>query len=207
MITTQDTDTTALILAGEGYQLTIAPEAEARKRELLTQATGVTIVRDNDESADAQVVSLRLAQMRIAVEKSRKLVKEPVNRIGKLIDSTAANFIGSLEAEEKRITRLVGEHAAEVARLKRIKEEEERRASEEARAAREAAGLTVEELAGMVGCSPSSIDNWERGRARKAGGPIERIVPGPEYRDRLREAIGYSADARAVVGERGSRAK
>ena len=50
------------------------------------------------------------------------------------------------------------------------------------RAAREAAGLTVEELAGMVGCSPSSIDNWERGRARKAGGPIERIVPGPEYR-------------------------
>lgn len=139
MTTTQDTDTTALILAGEGYQLTIAPEAEARKNELLKQATGVTTVTSNDESADAQVVSRRLAQMRIEVEKSRKAVKEPVNRIGKLIDSTAKNFLDALEAEEKRITRLVGDHAAEVARIKREKEAEERRAFEEARAAREAA--------------------------------------------------------------------
>lgn len=144
MITKTNDDTTALILAGEGYQLTIAPEAEARKRELLTAAAAVTTVTTNDESADAQVQSRRLAQMRIEVEKSRKAVKEPVNRIGKLIDSTAKNFLDSLEAEEKRITRLVGDHAAEVARLKRIKEEEERRAFEEARAAREAAERAAE---------------------------------------------------------------
>ena len=141
---TKTEDTTALILAGEGYQLTIAPEAEARKRELLKAASEITTVTTNDESADAQMQSRRLAQMRIEVEKSRKAVKEPVNRIGKLIDSTAKNFLDSLEAEEKRITRLVGDHAAEVARLKRIKEEEERRAFEEARAAREAAERAVE---------------------------------------------------------------
>lgn len=140
MITkTQDNETTALILAGDGYQLTIAPEAEARKLQLLDVARSVQYVRDNDESADAQYHSRSLAQMRIEVEKSRKLVKEPVNRIGKLIDKAAADFIAEVEAEEKRITRLVGTHAAEVARIKAEKEREERRAFEEARAAREAA--------------------------------------------------------------------
>lgn len=132
------TDTT-LILAGNGYELAIAPEAEARKAELLSIAKAVQHVRDNDESADAQYHSRSLAAMRIAVEKSRKIVKEPVNRIGKLIDTTAANFLAEIDAEEKRINKLVGDHAAEVARLKIEKEREERRAFEEARAAREAA--------------------------------------------------------------------
>ena len=140
MITkTQDTEATALILAGEGYQLTIAPEAEARKSQLLEMSGKVEFVASNDDSANAQAVSRRLAQMRIEVEKSRKAVKEPVNRIGKLIDATAKNFLDALEAEEKRITRLVGDHAVEVARLKAIAEAEERKAFEFARAAREAA--------------------------------------------------------------------
>jgi hypothetical protein len=140
MITkTTDTETTALILAGDGYQLTIAPEAEERKLELLVQAATITEVNTNDESADAQFVSRRLAAMRIEVEKSRKLVKEPVNRIGKLIDSTANNFMAAIEAEEKRITRIVGNHAEEVARIQREKERAEAQAFAEARAAREAA--------------------------------------------------------------------
>jgi chromosome segregation ATPase len=133
------TEPTTLILAGEGYNLTIAPEAEARKAELLSIARAVQHVRDNDESADAQYHSRSLAAMRIEVEKCRKAVKEPVNRIGKLIDQTAAAFVEEIAAEEKRITRLVGDHAEEVARLKREKEEAERRAFEESRAAREAA--------------------------------------------------------------------
>jgi len=132
-------ETAALILAGDGYQLTIAPEAEARKQELIQSAALVSVVSSNEDSAKAQFVSRKLAQMRIEVEKSRKLVKEPVNRIGKLIDATAKNFLDELEAEEKRIGKLVGEHALEVARIKEEKEREERRAFEEARAAREAA--------------------------------------------------------------------
>jgi hypothetical protein len=132
-------ETTALILRGQGYDLTIAPEAEERKAALLSSAAEVLAVTSNDESASAQFVSRKLAAMRIEVEKCRKLVKEPVNRIGKLIDKTAADFIASIEADEKRINRLVGQHAAEVARLKAEKEADERRAFEEARAAREAA--------------------------------------------------------------------
>jgi hypothetical protein len=127
-----------LILAGKGYELLIAPDAEDRKEELLCHAASVKQVASNDESADAQWVSRKLAAMRIEVEKCRKLVKEPVNRIGKLIDQTAAAFVEEIAAEEKRITRLVGDHAEEVARIKREKEEAERRAFEEARAAREA---------------------------------------------------------------------
>jgi hypothetical protein len=136
-------ETTALILAGEGYQLTIAPEAEQRKAVLLEQATNVLLVTSNDESADAQVVSRRLAQMRIEVEKSRKLVKEPVNRIGKLIDQAAKDFLLEIEGEEKRITRLVGAHATEVARIQQEKLREEHRAFEEARLAREAAAVAA----------------------------------------------------------------
>jgi Xaa-Pro aminopeptidase len=132
-------ETTALILSGQGYDLQIAPEAEARKAELLGIARAVQHVRDNDESAEAQYHSRSLAAMRIEVEKCRKIVKEPVNRIGKLIDQAAKDFVAEIDAEECRIKKLIGDHAAEVARLRRIKEEEERRAFEEARAAREAA--------------------------------------------------------------------
>ena len=141
MTTTEET--TALILSGQGYQLTIAPEAETRKLELIAAAALVTTVCDNDDSASAQFVSRKLAQMRIEVEKSRKLVKEPVNRIGKLIDKAAADFILEIDAEEKRITRLVGDHAAEVARIKALREAEEHKAFLAARAAREAAELAA----------------------------------------------------------------
>ena len=146
-------ETTALILVGNGYQLTIAPEAEERKLELLVQAATITEVTSNDESADAQFVSRQLAAMRIEVEKSRKLVKEPVNRIGKLIDSTANNFIAAIEGEEKRITRIVGDHAEEVARIQREKERAEAQAFADARAAREAAEVAMDaaEATGRMG--------------------------------------------------------
>jgi hypothetical protein len=77
--------------------------------------------------------------MRIEVEKSRKLVKEPVNRIGKMIDNAAADFLAEIVAEENRIKKIVGDHAEEVLRIKAEKERIEREAFEAARAAREAA--------------------------------------------------------------------
>lgn len=128
-----------LILAGDGYQLTISAEAEQRKAELLAKAEAITTVTDNDESAKAQFQSRSLAAMRIEVEKSRKLVKEPVNRIGKMIDNAAADFLAEIVAEENRIKKLVGDHANEVLRIKAEKEAAERAAFEAARAAREAA--------------------------------------------------------------------
>lgn len=136
---TEITEIMPLILAGDGYQLTISAEAEQRKAELLAKAEAITTVTDNDESAKAQFQSRSLAAMRIEVEKSRKLVKEPVNRIGKMIDNAAADFLAEIVAEENRIKKLVGDHANEVLRIKAEKEAAERAAFEAARAARAAA--------------------------------------------------------------------
>jgi hypothetical protein len=129
----------ALILSGEGYSLTITPEAEETKREILAKSAAICAVTNNDESADAAYHVRSLAQMRILVDKGRKEIKEPVIRIGKLIDLTAKNFLTEIEAEENRIKKLIGDHANEVARLAAIKAEEERKAFEIARVAREAA--------------------------------------------------------------------
>jgi len=134
-----NTELMPLILAGDGYQLTISDEAIQRKAEMLSNSAVITAVGDNDESAVAQFHTRQLAAMRIEVEKSRKLVKEPVNRIGKMIDAAAAVFLIEINAEEGRIKRLIGNHAEEVLRIKAEKEAAERAAFEAARAAREAA--------------------------------------------------------------------
>jgi hypothetical protein len=133
------TDLMPLILAGDGYQLTISDEAIQRKADLLKHSAEITAVADNDDSARAQFHTRQLAAMRIEVEKSRKLVKEPVNRIGKMIDQAAAEFLVEITAAEGRIKKLVGAHAEEVLRIKAEKEAAERAAFEAARAAREAA--------------------------------------------------------------------
>lgn len=133
------TELMPLILAGDGYQLTIADEAIQRKAELLANSAEITTVADNDDSARAQFHTRSLAAMRIEVEKSRKMVKEPVNRIGKLIDQAAADFLIEITAEEGRIKQLVGRHAEEVLRIKAEREAAERAAFDAARAAREAA--------------------------------------------------------------------
>ena len=133
------TELMPLILAGDGYQLTISDEAIQRKAEILSASSTIQIVGDNDESAVAQRHTRQLAAMRIEVEKSRKLVKEPVNRIGKMIDQAAAEFLIEINAEEGRIKRLIGNHAEEVLRIKAEAERVERAAFEAARAAREAA--------------------------------------------------------------------
>lgn len=138
-----ETKTTALILAGNGYELTITHEAALRKAQFVAAAQGVVCVTDNDESANAQYHSRRLAQLRIEVEKCRKEVKEPVNKIGKLIDQAAKDFLMEIEVEEKRITRLVGDHAQEVQRLKAQKIREERLAFDAAKCARETAEATA----------------------------------------------------------------
>jgi hypothetical protein len=130
------TTTEALILAGDGYHLKVSPEAYEKKAELLSKASTVTQVTSIEESSTAQFHLRRCAEMRILIEKSRKAVKEPVLLVGKAIDKAAADFTAEIDAEEKRLSLMIGAHAEEVARLQRIKEEEERRAFEEARAAR-----------------------------------------------------------------------
>ena len=130
---------TPLSLAGDGYQLTITTEAHAVKAQLLHSSATVQVVTDNDESYHAQRVVRDLAAMRLLVEKGRVLVKKPVLDISKEIDAAAKTFLAELVAEEARLSRMIGEHATEVARQKAQREAEERRAFEAARRAKEEA--------------------------------------------------------------------
>lgn len=68
------------------------------------------------------------------------------------------------------------------------------------RTARERAGLTREDVAAAVGCTVSSVRDWEDGRARAVGRPVEFIVPSAPYREALADLLGYSADERRIVG-------
>lgn len=176
---TSNEETTALILRGQGYELIIDPDAEARKFGLIAAAAEVTTVTTNDESADAQVVSRRLAAMRIEVEKCRNMVKAPVNKIGKLIDQTAKDFVADIVEQEKRITKLVGDHAAEVARIKAAKEAAERKAFEEARVAREAAAAAA--------------------AAAESTGKISDVIAAKQAEKERQDALAARMDASADV--------
>src|SRR5690606_13731385 len=73
------------------------------------------------------------------------------------------------------------------------------------REARERSGLSREEVARRVGCTASSVRDWEEGRARATGRPVEFITPSPAYRDALASLLGYTADERRIVGARSDR--
>jgi DNA modification methylase/transcriptional regulator with XRE-family HTH domain len=75
-----------------------------------------------------------------------------------------------------------------------------REQSEILRAKREAAGLSREKVAASVGCTPSSVRDWEEGRARATGAAVEFIVPSEEYRAKLADLLGYSSDERRLIG-------
>lgn len=66
---------------------------------------------------------------------------------------------------------------------------------------RENSGLTREEVAERVGCTPSSVRDWEEGRSRSRGSALEYIVPCSEYRDKLADLFDYSLDERRLVGQ------
>lgn len=66
--------------------------------------------------------------------------------------------------------------------------------------ARVRAGMTREEVAAAIGCTPASVRDWEEGRARVRGAAVEYVTPSPDYRDALADLLGYTADERAVVG-------
>jgi len=127
-------ETNTLILSGSGYELSIAPEAEALKAELLKDSALIIEVRDPAAAAAASNQIKKLAAMRNAVEKSRKIVKEPVLTVGKDIDNKATAFVAEIVTEEKRLSTAVGNYAAEVeaARQKLLREMEAKRREEEA---------------------------------------------------------------------------
>jgi site-specific DNA-methyltransferase (adenine-specific) len=65
---------------------------------------------------------------------------------------------------------------------------------------RELQGLSRLEVAKAVGCTESSVRDWEEGRARTRGGVVEYIIPSLLYRKQLADLLGYSKDERKFIG-------
>jgi transcriptional regulator with XRE-family HTH domain len=68
------------------------------------------------------------------------------------------------------------------------------------KAKRTSAGMTREVLADAVGCTTSSVRDWEEGRARAVGATVEHIIPSRAYRSRLADILGYTKDERKIAG-------
>lgn len=135
-----------LILTGDGYGLTIAPEYETKKLELLKNAALIVIVNDavGDAAADSQIKLL--AAMRIAVEKSREMAKRPALDFGKDVDAKAKAFVTAIDAEETRLKKARGSYAEAVIRERnRVLAEMEAARQETARIEREAEAKRVAE--------------------------------------------------------------
>jgi hypothetical protein len=149
------TENQTLILSGSGYELQIAPEAQAEKATLLKHSALIVTVADAPSAEAARLQVKKLAAMRNLVEKSRKLVKEPVLEVGRDIDAKAKDFVAEIDAEERRVSGLIANHAAEVQRAaeaaarERQRIERERIAAEQeaARAAAESARIEAERIA------------------------------------------------------------
>lgn len=68
------------------------------------------------------------------------------------------------------------------------------------REARDRVGLSRDQVAEAVGCTSSSVRDWEEGRARATGREVEYITPSPTYREALADLLGYTSDERRITG-------
>lgn len=127
----QTTEIKTLILAGDGYALSIDPKAEELKSELLAESSKLTAVLDTASSEVAKEQVKKLARMRRLVEVSRNTVKAPVLQVGRDIDAKAKQFLADVQSEEERLKELVGDYAEKVEEARRKAIEEERKAAAE----------------------------------------------------------------------------
>jgi len=139
-------------------ELTLRNEAAIRERdELLEAASGIECVRGETSQQMATDMLGKLQGMLSAGEKSRKEVKAPFIKIGKVIEAVWSSFSDPVEKEKARLKKLLTDYqleldriaaeearkaAAEVARIeaekRRVQEEAERIAREAAEAERKA---------------------------------------------------------------------
>lgn len=135
-----------MILTGDGYGLKV-PEAAIVLRETQLKACAlITGISNNAQAEATREIVKQLASIRNRVGKSREAIKAPVLKIGREIDQAAKDYLADLEKEEKRLTTLIANYAAEIERQRRAAEEERirlaraeaARLEEEARKQREA---------------------------------------------------------------------
>jgi len=109
----------ALSILGDGYTIAITPEAEQQKRTIVEASRRIIAVTDQDSCDIAQSRLKALAAIRIAVDKSREIVKRPVLELGRTIDGIARDFAAEVVAEETRLDQLIKEFAREQQRKAR----------------------------------------------------------------------------------------
>ncbi len=112
-----------IALNGFAGQISIIPDAEAQKVALLKVSKPFQAIANDAAQASAIAIVRDLASMRKEVEATRKLIKEPVLKLGKQIDSTASDFISEVTAEEDRIKGLLADY--QTLRLQEEREAEE----------------------------------------------------------------------------------
>ena len=123
-------NTTALIRTGELPVFSVDPQIVVTRNDLIAELKKITAI--------TTMLSVHMAAPAIEdataflrnLEKERKEIKTPVLDAGKLIDSLAKQAAGNLEAEVKRVNRLVGDYLAEERR--KVEAEKERIMAEEA---------------------------------------------------------------------------
>jgi hypothetical protein len=116
--------------------ITLSEEVTTLKANLITSALAIQSVEDEETDKLAMIQVKALADHRIAFEKNRKEIKEPITRLGKEIDDIARNHLAEILIEEARIKGLRDAHAsrlAEIQRQKAAKAEAERRRIERER--------------------------------------------------------------------------
>lgn len=147
-----------ILVSGITPELSITPDAQKRRDELLAVARKGTTVSSPESAERASVILKDIKAFTRLIESSRKEVKAPVLEISKKIDGIADTLSKELDAEADRISRILGAYQAEQARIaeegrrkaleeeQRILREAEEKAREEARkAAAEAEALRLKE--------------------------------------------------------------
>ena len=126
------------------------PDAIEHRDALLAAGAKYRAVTSQEEQAKVQAGIKALADLRNMCEKHRKDAKSPILEAGRNIDTVAADFMGPLQAEEKRLAGLVVEFLraeaekarkaqAEAERIERDRKEAELKAEREKLAAERAA--------------------------------------------------------------------
>jgi len=192
-----------LVLAVGGYELSITPHAERVKLGLLQQAALIISI-DTPEACNVARIGLKeLAAFRLDLERSRKLVKEPVLKLGKDIDTKAAEFGSEVEAEEERIKKLVADFAAEQERQRRQAEEDARKAKEEAeRLKREAEQAEIDRQRAELEAERLKLEQ-EKKQLIAAQSPAAAVTGGGFLAKRRAEAEQrHLAEQAAAAGQR-----
>lgn len=165
-------ESNALILTGDGYGLTISPDAEALKARLIKDAQLIVEVTTPDDAAATRIQAAKLADMRIAIEKCRVKVKAPAIEFGRQTDAKATEFVAAVKAEEDRLNKLMAAYGEIVERERRkiaADMEKQRLAEAEALRKAEADRIAAERaaeaarIAAEKAAAAAEADRWGEG--------------------------------------------